>query len=154
MSENVDPKGRSSGQSPGVPQPPPASGTPQLPATGRLSAFSNVSCYVNEEDLKDPAVGRLLLSIAVRIETELEELRAYRDRYYEADKRAALGEDRLKNERVVSDLLKLGHLLGGIALGTGFAWAREGATMVQGFLFVIFGFILISVSILCRNIRL
>lgn len=80
-------------------------------------AFSKVKRQLSDKDLKNPAVGRLLLNQNDKYEQEISTLKDYKEKYHEADKKACVLAERLKGfQRSVttrSVLLVFGGLLGG-----------------------------------------
>ena len=59
-------------------------------------ALSNVRRELSEEEISSPAVQRMLLDELDRLETEAGELREFKDRFYSADKDAAVLRERLR----------------------------------------------------------
>lgn len=59
-------------------------------------ALSNVRRELSEEELSSPAVQRMLLDELDRLETEAGELKEFKDRFYSADKDAAVLGERLR----------------------------------------------------------
>lgn len=84
-------------------------------ATG---VFSKVKRELSDKDLKNPAVGRLLLSQNDKYEQEISILKEYKEKFHEADKKADVLAERLdgvkKSITTRSVLLIFGGILGGL----------------------------------------
>ena len=61
-------------------------------------AFQNVSRTLSDADLANPAVQKMLLDANELLELENSELRKYREKFHEADKRVAVLEEKSKTD--------------------------------------------------------
>ena len=59
-------------------------------------AFNNLRRELTDEELSSPAVQRMLIDDIERLEKETEKLVGYQDRYYSAEKKAAVLDEKLK----------------------------------------------------------
>jgi hypothetical protein len=109
--------------------------------TGKRHAFRDIRRQLEDGDLASPGVQKLLLEDLERAESECEILQGYIDRYHEADKRAAVLEERLRTQTALEIMFGVGVGLGGAILGLApLFWDKQpqGAlAMVVGFLLVI-----------------
>src|SRR5579862_4205230 len=64
--------------------------------SGKRQAFRDIRRQLQETELGNPGVQKLLLDELETAESECEVLQGYVDRYHEADKKAAILEERLK----------------------------------------------------------
>ncbi|ESY70737.1 hypothetical protein X743_22540 [Mesorhizobium sp. LNHC252B00] len=62
----------------------------QAPQSKGRRSFLGVRRELSEEELKAPGVRKMLLDDVDRLERELFDAQSYRDKFYEADKRAAI----------------------------------------------------------------
>lgn len=89
-------------------------GEPQGNRKGR-QALSNVRRELSEEEISSPAVQRMLLDELDRLETEAGELGEFKDRFYSADKEAAVVRERLRASMARDSSLAVGVALLGLA---------------------------------------
>ena len=85
--------------------------------SGRRQVFSDIRRQLAEEDLASKGVQKLLLSELETSEGECEALRAYIERFHEADKRAAVFEERLKTSTATEIMFSVGLVAGGGLIG-------------------------------------
>ena len=78
-------------------------------------ALSNVRRELSEEELSSPAVQRMLLDELDRLETEAGELKEFKDRFYSADKDAAVLGERLRASVARDSGLAIGAAMLGLA---------------------------------------
>ena len=90
---------------------------------GRL-AFRGVRRQISDEELRSGAVSKLLLDDLERAEADRDRYSAFAEQYHEADKRAAVNEERmnvlreqLRTNRAVEVLFATGLGLGGAIIG-------------------------------------
>jgi len=100
--------------------------TPQAPAeaaattvapTGRRQAFRDIRRQLTDADLVTPGVQKLVLDELERADSECEQLRGYLERYYEAEKRAAILEEKLKPSRAIDLFFGVGVGIGSAIMG-------------------------------------
>lgn len=97
---------------------PTAKGQPgtALPS-GRRQAFRDVRRQLTDDDLQSPGVHKLILDELERAETECDQYRAYLERYHEADRKAAVLEEKLRPSRAVDVLFGVGVGVGSAIMG-------------------------------------
>ena len=78
-------------------------------------ALSNVGRELSEEEFSSPAVQRMLLDELDRLETEVGELREFKDRFHSADKDAAVLGERLRGSVARDGGLAVGAAMLGLA---------------------------------------
>ena len=89
---------------------PPEDNTALRNVKGR-QALSNVRRELSEDEMKSPAVQRMLLDELDRLETEVDELRQFKGKFHSADKDAAV-----LRERLHASLARDGGLIFGAAI--------------------------------------
>jgi hypothetical protein len=85
--------------------------------TGRRQVFRDIRRQLDEVDLASKGVQKLLLNELETSEGDCETLRAYVERYHEADKRAAVFEERLKTNTGTEIMFAVGLAVGGALIG-------------------------------------
>ncbi len=80
--------------------------------------FSRVKRELSSADLRNPAVGRLLLSQNDKYEQEISSLEEYKEKYYMAEKSSAVFEERLKSTQETMNSKSIFLTLGGIGAGS------------------------------------
>lgn len=107
-------------------------------------AFSRVKRQLSNSDLKNPAVGRLLLSQNDKYEQEIGSLEEYKEKYYDADKRAAVFLERINGIKEGINSRSVFLTFGGILLGAlPSLWSRQflfWAVALIGIIFLLIGF--------------
>lgn len=103
--------------------PPPDSA---VPASGRRAAFRDVRRQLTDEELKNPGVQKLLLDMLQEADDEREGLRPYVDRFYSADKTAAVLREEVKTLTAIEVFFGVGVGLGGAIIGLSpFFWGTK-----------------------------
>lgn len=81
------------------------------------NSYSKLPRDISEEDLKNPAIGRMLLSEIDRCTEEVDNLSEFKDKYYAADSERSVLRERLENINnsigAREAFLTFGALLGG-----------------------------------------
>jgi hypothetical protein len=85
--------------------------------SGRREAFRNIFRQLSSEELSNPGVQKLLLDDLERAESECELLQTYVERFHDADKRAAVLEERLNKQTAFDILFTVCIGLGGAIMG-------------------------------------
>ena len=111
------------------------------PPSGRRLAFGEIKRQLSEEDLKSPGVQKLLLDDLERAESECEIMQGYIERYHDADKRAAVLEERVRSGTAIEIMFGIGVGLGGTIMGIApMFWSEQPkgwiALMIGGLLIV------------------
>lgn len=86
-----------------------------------VGSFGKIQREIDDSDLKNPAVGRLLLSERDKLLYEKTQLENYRDQYYDAEKRAAVLETKVEKEKGFQVLYTFCLTVGGIIVGAVFS---------------------------------
>lgn len=106
-----------SGQAVGAPSVVTVSDQPTIPPTGKRQAFRDIRRQLTNEDLASPGVQKLLLDELEQAEADCEVLQGYVGRYHEADKSAAVLEEKLKTANVIEIMFGVGVGIGGAVIG-------------------------------------
>jgi hypothetical protein len=119
------------------------------PSKGR-PALSKVRRELTDKELTSAGVIRMLVAEGDRLEKEVDELRRYRDRYYEAEKQRAILAQRLKVS-VAADVvfgvcLTVGAALVSIAPAV---WANK----PYGWLLLVLGLVLMGGGIVAKVVN-
>jgi hypothetical protein len=108
-------------------------------------AFSGVTRALSDEELDSPGVRKLLLELIQRAEEDISILKSFRDRFYEADKRNGILEQKLRTNKA-AEAFSMGTLAtGGTAVGlapTFWSFPHGGGVFV-----LVFGIALILVAV-------
>ena len=105
------------GQAAGEPKPLAASAGEATPPSGRRQALRDLRRQLTDEDLASPGVQKLLLDDLERADAECDLLNGYVTRFHEADKRAAILEERLRTQTALEVTFGVGVGLGGAIMG-------------------------------------
>ncbi len=90
-----------------------------LPMPKGKQAFQYITRELSDDDLKNPAVGKLLLNEIDRLEIENDELGDYKEQFHEADKKVAVLKEKSKTH-LVAEITSVGCIaIGGILIGHG-----------------------------------
>jgi hypothetical protein len=140
--------------SPEADAPGPATAPPAVPVTvaptGKRQAFRDIRRQLQETELANPGVQRLLLEDLERAEGQCEILQGYVTRYHEADKRAAILDEKLRTQTVIEIFFGVGLGVGCMILGlVPSIWDAT----YKGPLFLITGIILVVGATLGRVIK-
>lgn len=103
-------------------------------------AFSKVQRELSDEDLKNPAVARILLDERERMLTEKSVLESFKDKYYEADKRAGVLQSEVTKMDEHESLNSLCQVVGGVLVGAVFSvqgWLLQSAIGLSGLLLIL-----------------
>lgn len=94
---------------------PPAEEGTALGKRGRRKSLSNLQRELSEDELKSPAVQRILVEDNENLVMEVRELSRFRDRFHSADKSVAVLEERLRGSWTRDACLGGGALIVGVA---------------------------------------
>ena len=105
--------------------------------------YTNIKRELSEDELKSPAVQKLLLNEHDKLEQRISELEGFVERFYNSDKLRAILEEKLKTttafEILYSFCLTAGSALIGIS---GIFWDKKGyLLLIIGFVFILGGII-------------
>ena len=126
-----------------------ATAAPVAPS-GRRQAFRDIRRQLTDDDLANPGVQRLILEELERAEEQCETLQTYVDRFYEADKRAAVLEAAASSEKTVEILFRVGVGLGGTLIGLSPSLWQEG---LPGVLVLVVGIVLVGSTVVVQAVR-
>jgi hypothetical protein len=113
--------------------------------------YSKLKREITEEDLKHPAVQRILLSEIDKLEIENIELKKIRDKYYEVDKTKAVIEEKLQKVTSNEILFTFSLTIGSIIIG--FAASDSNKLADYKWLFIVIGAILIIGGLISKFAR-
>lgn len=130
---------------PSVAEPPPAKSK-----VGRKSVAS-IRRELNDKDMTHPAVAKLLLDDVERLEQDNTDLSSYRGKYHEADKRAAVLDQKLRASTSQEIVFGTCSTLGGAALG--YAPAVWNASTSTGQIVLAAGIVLIICGIVAKAVK-
>ena len=88
-----------------------------LPHTKGRKAFSKLRRELSDEELKSPAVQRLLIDDIERLEKENGKLSHFQDIYHDADKQAAILKEKLKTHIAVEIIFGVCLTIGAALIG-------------------------------------
>jgi hypothetical protein len=132
-------------------QPDESGSTPvKVSAPKTRRAFSRLKRELTEEEMRESGVQKMILEDNERMEGENRELRAFRDRYYEASVKVAVFETERKRS-IAWEVLSSGCLAIGAAV-IGFApamWSSQPASWYV----LMFGAIVLIIGVVSRFFR-
>ena len=121
-----------------------------VPATGGRQSFRNIRRQLTEEELTAPGVQKLLLDELEGAEAEREASQTYVSRFHEADKRAAILEERSRLSTATEVMFAVMLAVGSGIMGLGASlWDKGGA----GILVVVLGGLLVGGAIVARVVK-
>jgi hypothetical protein len=85
--------------------------------TSKRIVFKEIRRQLQETDLSSPGVQKMLLDELERAEAQCDVLEGYVDRYHQADKRAAVLEEKLRTQTALEIFFGVGLALGGAIIG-------------------------------------
>jgi hypothetical protein len=113
-------------------------------------AYSKLRRELNEEELQNPAVQRVLVNELDRLEDEAAELRQFRKDFYVCDKEKAVLEGAHKQKIAVQIVKDVCFVTGGSLVGIGpTLWS----TQPYGLIVLLIGFALIICGVVCRIVE-
>ena len=121
-----------------------------LKSKSRRKALSTARRELSDKELLSPAVQKLLLDEIDRLEEDNTELSGYRGRFHEADKKAAILEQKGKIS-IAHEIISLSCItVGGAALGYAPAvWENQ----PSGYISLIFGAVLVVGGIVAKAVK-
>jgi hypothetical protein len=111
------PAASTSGQEAGPAADVPLPSSQTVASTGRRQVFLEIRRQLSDADLGSAGVQKMLLDELERTEAECEELETYVTRFHEADKKAAVLEERMRAQNAIEVMFAVGVGVGGAALG-------------------------------------
>ncbi|MFY7867161.1 hypothetical protein [Roseateles sp.] len=90
---------------------------PTKPANGQRRALSALRRELDDKEFSSPAVQRLLVDEIERLEAEVRELVSFRERYFQSERRAAVLEQKGKDNNAFEILSLTCITVGGAAIG-------------------------------------
>jgi hypothetical protein len=113
-------------------------------------SFSKLRRELSEDELRSPAVQRLLLEEVERLERQVSELTTYKEKYYVMDKRTAILEQKVKKSIASEVIFGVCLCVGAAALGFAPAvWNNQPI----GYIAIVFGLILIAGGTVSRLVQ-
>ena len=115
-----------SGQAASSAAPTPMPSAEPVPLTGRRPALRNLAREMTDEELSNSGVVKLMLDELEQSVQECADLRAYVEKFHDADKRAAILEERVRPATAIEVAFGVGVGLGGAVLGLApFFWDKN-----------------------------
>ncbi|MBX3666451.1 MAG: hypothetical protein KF834_12265 [Burkholderiales bacterium] len=120
------------------------------PPTGRRQALRDLRRELTNEDLASPGVQKLLLDELGRADADCEILNGYVTRFHDADKRAAVLDEKLRTQTALEIAFGVGIGVGGAIMGLAPSfWDKQ----PLGYLTLTVGFLLMIGAIIARVIK-
>lgn len=108
-------------------------------------SFKDIKRELTEDESKQPGVLKLILEMLESSESERDELKIYLKEYYEADKKVAVLDEKLKVAKKFDYLVSANIGLGGAIMGlTPFFWALD---IPYGIISLVVGIVLFLIAI-------
>jgi len=132
--------------------PPTASGSSQAPISGKRQAFDDVLVPLTPKDLADPGTQKLILHMLQQARTDADQAEGYILRFYDADKRAAILQEKLDSSNKISKTTEIavmtGTTLGGALIGmASYFWAKSQPDLGAGVFVLVIGVFLLGGAI-------
>lgn len=125
-------------------------GPEPLKTKARRKALSALRRELSEDELKTPAVQKLLLDEIERLEEDNGELIGYRDRFHERDKHAAVLEQKIQRSNAQEIISMSCVIIGGAALGyIPSVWGSQ----PTGYIALIFGGLLVIFGVFAKWVK-
>jgi len=121
----------------------------QVTPSGRRQAFQDVRRQLTEEELSSPGVSKLVLEMLVQAEADRDVAAGYVERYHEADKRAAILDEKLKAQSAIDRASEILLTLGGILVG----FSTSLLSLIQQIVLMILGSLMIAASFVIKGGR-
>ncbi len=119
------------------------------PPTGR-QAFRGLRRQLTDDELKSPGTHKLMLDQLDRADADCDRLQAYVERFHEADKRAAVLDEKLRTQTAIDVAFGVGVGLGGTLVGAApLVWSHQPA----GYIALGLGLLLIGGAIAVKVIK-
>ena len=113
-------------------------------------AFRNVRRELSDEELSSPAIQRILIDDIERLEKESIKLGEFHDKFYEADKKAAVLEEKLKEKTAQEIVFGVCLTVGAASLGYApSVWQSQ----PTGWISIIFGSLLIIGGVAAKVVK-
>lgn len=119
-------------------------------ATGGRQAFLNLRRQLTESELANSGVQKLLLDQLDRADSECESLTGYVERFHEADKRAAVLEEKLRTQTAFEIIVAAAIAIGSAIIGLAPSLWDKSST---GPITLIIGFLLVLGAVIARLFR-
>lgn len=113
-------------------------------------AFQNITRELSDDDLTNPAVGKLLLNEIDRLESENAEFGDYQEQFHEADKKVAVLQEKSKIHLATEILSGVCFTIGAAMIGYApVLWKSQ----PSGWMVLVFGSVLIFGGIFAKVVR-
>ena len=124
-----------------------------MPTSGR-QVFRDVRRQLTDAELASPGVQKIILDDYERAELRCTEMEVYASRFHEADKRAAVLDEKLKTDRTIEVFFGVGTAFGGAIVGLApYLFDLFKPSVVPGVLALVLGFGLIAGAATGRVIK-
>lgn len=121
-----------------------------LPMPKGKQAFQNINRELSDDDLTNPAVGKLLLNELDRLESENAELKDYQEQFHEADKKVAVLQEKSKIHLATEILSGVCFTIGAAMIGYApVLWKSQ----PSGWMVLVFGSVLIFGGIFAKAVK-
>jgi hypothetical protein len=120
----------------------------QAPISGKRQAFDDVLLPLTPKDLTDPGTQKLILHMLQQARNDADQAEGYVERFHDADKRAAVLEEKLaastKMSKAIEIAVVVGTTLGGVLMGfASYFWSRTPPDTGAGFFVLVCGLVLL-----------
>lgn len=120
------------------------------PLSSRRQVFGELRRALSEDDLSSSGVHKMLLDELERAEAECALLSAYVERYHEADKRAAVLEERARPQTALEIAFGAGLGLGGAIIGLApLFWTDQ----PKGWIALLVGLLMMVAATIARAVK-
>lgn len=151
----VGPAQEGAGQVTGEPVSP-TTASPTVAPTGRRESLRNVGRRLSDEEMRSPGAVKLITEQWENAEIECESLKPYVQLFYQADKAAAVLQERLTTAIKIGTKIEIGY---GVGVGVGgliaglapLFWSERG--WILGWVCFIVGVVLVAGGIAIRAVK-
>lgn len=124
--------------------------TAQTKAPAARRSFAKLRRELSDDELGTPAVQRLLLDDIERLEGEARDAKEFREKFHEADKRAAILDEKFKGKISIEVVHAACITVGGVALGfSPSVWS----TQPTGWIFVGLGLLMLVAGVVAKAVK-
>lgn len=122
-----------------------------VPVTGQREALEGLKRKLTPKEMAQPGAAKLILEILLAADNENKRLKPFEEKYYDADKNAAVLLEKLNSFKSIEVFFVVGVGLGGVIIGL--VPFFNSLKPIYGILTGIFGLALVGCSVVARMVK-